>query len=195
MKVLSITYGRTGSHTFSRYLEKYGFHIIYEPFTNLGHKDLIWPQDKNTLSEDIKRYDNVMVWDQFVRHSDNKTALEYLEWMSPQVDKIITLLRKNSFEWALSTIHLDESGGYFNDWEPRKKIYVDYQEVIQNMQDHERINKYLTSFKYPVCYYEDLIEGKDCCPFTMKSLDNFSIPSKEEYIINYNELKKQLGVA
>ena len=197
MKVLTITYSRTGSHTFSRYLEKNGFYIIHEPFTNYGHKDINWPQDKNTLSTDIQRYNDVMVWDQFISRSDNradnKTAMEYLEWISPQVDKIVTLLRKNSFEWALSSLHLDATGEYFDDWEPRKKIHVDYQDVVDNMRDHECLNNYLTSFNYPVCYFEDLVEGIEQCPFTMKSMDKFNIPSKEEYIINYNELKQKLG--
>lgn len=196
MKILAITYGRTGSHAFGRYLKKNGFHVIHEPFTPDGYKNIIWPQDKNILSEDLNLYSDVIIWDQFItRDIDNPATLEYLKWISPQVDKIVTLLRKNSFEWALSTIHLDETGEYFNDWEPRKKIYADYQEVIYSMQDHKRLNNYLTGFNYHVCYYEDLIEGKDVCPFTMKAMDKFNIPSKEEYIVNYNELKKQLGVA
>jgi len=195
MKILCITYGRTGSHTFGRNLESKGFKSIHEPFTPNGYKDLEWPKDRKMLSNELHYCHLSIVWDHFVAIYATKSEVNtYLDWWKHRTDLQFVLLRRSGFEWALSSLHMNKQGE-FADHEKRQSMYLDLQEVQDRIKEHTKICDYLLGLGLPVYYYEDLLEEDNNFPISMTAKDNFTISSKRDYILNYEELKEQLGVA
>lgn len=195
MKILCITYGRTGSHAFGRNLESKGFKSIHEPFTPNGYKDLEWPKDRKMLSNEMHHYHLSIVWDHFVAIYATKSEVNtYLDWWKHRTDLQCVLLRKSGFEWALSSLHMNKQGE-FADYEKRQSMYLDLQQVKDRIKEHTKICDYLLGLGLPVYYYEDLLEEDNNFPISVTAKDNFTIPSKRDYILNYEELKEQLGVA
>ena len=192
MKIYCLTYARTGSHTFGRNLAASGYQVIHEPFMIDGYNNLSWPDDRNQLSKVIAEHDDIIVWDHAVSNQviPKKDLHLFLNWIKSQVDIVVVLLRRDAFEWALSSIHLSKHK-YFDDNEDRISICVDKEELDDILLDHRELSSRLCNLNFPIYYYEDLLNEENNFPVKMTSNDPFTIPLKSSYITNYEELKQQ----
>ena len=193
MRIYVLTYARTGSHAFGRYCGARGYRVLHEPFIEGDIEPSItsWPRDRKQLSSELSYYDDCIVWDHAVAQQYIPTVSQpqFFEWLEPQVDSIVTLRRRNTFEWALSACH--KHYYEYHDWEPRPTHTID-PEYFRNMcASHKQLDAILDKFKKPTYYYEDLIQNNTTdFPISIGVDDDFEIPDKRDYIENYQQLEE-----
>jgi len=193
MRIYVLTYARTGSHAFGRYCANRGYRTLHEPFFEGDIQPSItqWPRDRKLLSSELKYYDKIIVWDHAVSQQwiPSVSQPQFFEWLEPQVDTILTLRRRNTFEWALSACH--KHYYEYHDWESRPRRAIDPQYFLKRCAEHSELDQALDKLNKPTYYYEDLIgNNTHDFPISIGVEDDFAIPDKRDYIENYAELEE-----
>lgn len=192
MKLIVFTTPRTGSHLIGRAAT--GYTCVYEPFKNWDEY-----QDYDQFIETVVApTENIVVFDHWFAYGPRMwlgTPLidDYKNRCIKDFDKAVVLLRRDTFQQALSITYALHPENYLNnDWTStnRPSAILDLSDVWPHYITKKKLSKMLIETGLPTFYYEDILENSNQFPIKL-TIEDYRPPKKSDYIINYKELKSQ----
>lgn len=194
MKLIVFTTPRTGSHLIGRAVAAKEYTCVYEPF-----EDWSKYQDYDQFIETVVApTENIVVFDHWFadgsQHGLGGPLLhDYKNCCIKDFDKAVVLLRRDTFQQALSISYaLHPENQFNNNWTStnRPSVILDPSDVWQYYIRIKKASMMLVGTKLPTFYYEDILENSNQFPIKL-TIEDYRPPKKSDYIINYKELRSQ----
>ena len=192
MKLIVFTTPRTGSHLISRAVAAKGYTCVHEPF-----EDWSKYQDYEQFIETVVApTENIVVFDHWFADGSQQglggpLLHDYKNCCIKDFDKAVVLLRRDTFQQALSISYaLHPKNQFNNDWSStnRPSVILDPSDVWQHYIRIKKASKILVETRLPTFYYEDILENSNQFPIKL-TIEDYRPPKKSDYIINYKELR------